>query len=76
MPIFDSHSLESAVAKQLADAGVPDDHHNAFAIVATTSGTVKGVLSTKINDVWQVDSVFTVAKGQHVEGGVQVKATW
>ena len=74
--IFDSKSLNDAVNKQIHDAGIPDDHHNAFAIIGTTSGGVKGVLTTKINNVWQVDSVFAVAKGQKFEGGVQIKATW
>jgi hypothetical protein len=75
MTIFDSKSLHDAVATSLADAGIPEDHKNAFAVIATTAG-VKGVLTTKINDVWEVDTVFSVNSQKHVEGGVQVKATW
>lgn len=75
MPIFDSKSLHDAVAIALKDADVPDDHKNAFAVIATTSG-VKAVLSTKVNDVWQVDTVVSVSGQKKVEGGVQVKATW
>lgn len=74
--IFDSKSLNAAVTKQLADANIPEDHHNAFALIATTSGGVKGVLTTKINDVWQVDSVFAIDGQKKFEGGIQVKATW
>lgn len=74
--IFDSHSLNEAIAQQLADANIPADHHNAFALIGTTSGGVKGVLTTRINDVWQVDSMFSVAHGKKFEGGIQVKATW
>lgn len=76
MSIFDSKSLADAVAKSLADANVPDAHQNAFALVATTSGGVKGVLTTKINNVWQIDSVFSVGHDKHFDGGVQIKATW
>ncbi len=74
--IFDNKSLNDALTKALTDSGVPDNHKNAFAIVATTSGGVKGVLTTKVNNVWQIDSVMVVSHEKKVEGGVQVKATW
>ena len=74
--IFDGTSLEAAVAHSLADARIPVDHTHAFALVATTGGGIKAVLSTRINDIWQVDTVVNVQKGQRVEGGVQVKASW
>ena len=75
MPIFDSKSLHDAVTTELKASGVPDDHKNAFSLVATTSG-VKAVLSTKIGDHWEVASVIGVDTKKHVEGGVEVKATW
>ena len=76
MPIFDSKSLNDAITKQLNDSAIPADHRNAFAIIATSDGTVKGVLSTKVNTHWEIDSIFSVAPGKPIEGGVQVKATW
>lgn len=74
--IFDNKSLNDALTKALTDSGIPDDHKNAFAIVATTSGGVKGVLTTKVNNVWQIDSVVSVNHDKKVDAGVQVKATW
>lgn len=74
--IFDSKSLNDAIVSQLKDAGVPDDHKNAFVIMGTTAGGVKGVLTTKVGDHWQVDSMFAVAHDKPIEGGVQIKATW
>ena len=76
MSVFDSKSLNDAIAKQITDAGIPADHKNAFAIIGTTAGGVKGVLTTKVGDHWQVDSMFAVAPGTKFEGGVQLKATW
>ncbi len=76
MSIFDNQSLSTAIATQIKDAGIPDDHHNAFALIGTTSGGVKGVLTTKVGDHWQVDSMFAVKPDKTFEGGVQVKATW
>lgn len=74
--IFDNKSLNDALTKALTDSGVPDDHKNAFAIVASTGGGVKGVLTTKVNNVWQIDSVVAVSHDKKVEGGVQIKASW
>lgn len=74
--IFDSKTLHDAIAQQIKDAGIPDDHKNAFAIVGTTAGGVKGVLTTKVGDHWQVDSMFAVGHDKTFEGGIQVKATW
>jgi hypothetical protein len=74
--MFDTASLSAAVAKQLAEANVPDDHRNAIVLSATTSGTVKLVFTTKVNNVWQIDAVFSADGQKHVEGGIQVKATW
>lgn len=73
--IFDSKSLHDAVAQSLKDAEIPDDHRNAFAVIATQAG-VKGVITTKINNVWQVDAVISVTGQKKVEGGVQIKASW
>jgi hypothetical protein len=74
--IFDNTSLSKAIATQLAASNVPADHRHAFVLVATTSGGVQGVLTTKVNNIWAVDATFSVAKGKAIEGGVQVKATW
>lgn len=73
--IFDTASLNTAVKAALKEADVPDDHKNAFAVVATTNG-LKGVLSTRINDIWHVDTVIMIDRQRHVDGGVSVKATW
>ena len=75
MPIFDTHALHEAVATQLKDAGIPEGHTNAFAVIVTTSG-VKAVLSTRLNDTWQIDSVVSISDQKHVAGGIHVKATW
>ena len=74
--VFDSKSLNEAITKQIKDAGIPDDHKNAFALIGTTAGGVKGVLTTKIGGHWQVDSMFAVTPSKKFEGGVQLKATW
>lgn len=73
--IFDSKSLHDAVAGALTDADIPADHHNAFAVIATQAG-VKGVITTKINNVWQIDAVINVSGQKKVEGGIELKATW
>lgn len=73
--IFDSKSLHDAVTQQLKDANIPDDHTNAFALIATTAG-VKAVLTTKVGQHWQIDSVVGVDSMKKVEGGVQVRASW
>jgi hypothetical protein len=75
MTIFDAASVHSAVVSALQDADVPPDHRNALTVVATPDG-VKAVLSTKVGDHWQVDGVVGVSSDKHVDGGVQVKATW
>lgn len=75
MPIFDSQSLAGAVANQLKDAGLPDDHRHAFAVIATTAG-IKGVVSAKIDNIWQVDAVFSINGQKQIEGGIQVRASW
>ena len=74
--LFNDQALGAAVAHELAAAQIPADHRNAFALVATTSGGVKGVLTTRVNDIWEIDAVFAVAKGHPFEGGVQIKASW
>lgn len=76
MTLFDPASLHAAVEQALADADIPAGHTHAFALVATTSGGVKAVLSTKLGDVWQLDTVVSLQHGAPVEGGVQVKASW
>lgn len=76
MSVFDSASLHEAVTKALVDEKIPDDKHNAFVLVATTGGGVKAVLTTKINHVWEIDSVVAVSKGKKPEGGIAVRATW
>lgn len=73
--IFDSKSLHDAVSTQLKESNIPDDKKNAFALVATKSG-VKAVLSTRVNNVWEIDSVIGVDNQKHVDGGIEVKATW
>lgn len=74
--LFDPASLHAAVTAQLAAADVPADHRHAFVLVATTTGGVKGILTTKIDDVWSIDAAFGVHTGSPIEGGIQVKATW
>lgn len=73
-PIFSPAAIAEAVARELAGA-VPPWHRHAVALVATTSGEVKGVLSTKVNDRWQVDAIFS-AKRTAIAGAVAVTASW
>jgi hypothetical protein len=75
MPIFDNASLASAVSEALATAAIPADKENAFAVVVTKAG-VKGVISVRVNDVWQVDSVFAVNHKGHIDGGLAIKGSW
>jgi len=72
MSAFDTQSL----VKALHDADIPDDHKNAFVLMATLDGGVKGVFTTKIGQHWEIDSVVSVNRTKKIEGGVQVKATW
>jgi len=74
--IFDADALHAIVTRQLAAADVPAGHRNAFVLVATTGGGVTAVLTTKLNDVWSIEQAFSVAPGERLAGGVQVKATW
>jgi hypothetical protein len=76
MSVFDQASLDAKVHQALVEAKVPADADGAFVVVATTSGGVRGVLATKINNVWEVDSVLGWKKGEGVDGGFAVKATW
>ena len=74
--MFDAVALQSAVSKALTDAHVAPGHTNAFALVVTSDRRVQAVLSTKVNDVWEIDSVITAGVGVPLEAGVMVKATW
>lgn len=76
MSIFDNASLNAAINSSLKDAGIPDDHKNAFVVTATAGGGVKGVLATKVGSHWEVDSMFGVSHDKQIDGGVSVKATW
>jgi hypothetical protein len=73
--LFSSAAIADAVRIELAEAKIPAGHKHAVALVATTRGEIKGVLSTKINDVWRVDAVFAANK-DHIEGAVAVTASW
>ncbi len=76
MTIFDEAALHGAVTKALADADIPADHKNAFVVVATTDGTIKGVYSSRVGKIWQIDTMFKIGKDTPKEAGVSVKATW
>lgn len=76
MTLFDGASLAAAVTTTLAAAQIPADHTHAFAVIATTDGAVKAVLSMKLDATWQIDAVVDFEPGAGVAGGVQVKATW
>lgn len=76
MKIFDSDSLERAVGQALQDAKIPPGDTKAFSLVALSNGDVKAVLSVKVNDVWQVDGIFSAGRGGVSGGGVAVKASW
>lgn len=73
--MFDNASLNAAVNKTLKDANVDSEHRNAFVLVATGAGA-KAVLTTKVGDHWQIDSMVSIDRDKHIEGGVEVKATW
>lgn len=73
---FDASALQQAIDRALHEANVPPGHSNAFALIATSDGRVKAVFSTKIGNVWTVDSVVSAARGAGLEAGVTVKATW
>lgn len=72
--IFDNASLHAAINNTLQAADV-GPNRNAFALVATGAG-VKAVLATKVGEHWQIDSMISVDHDQHIEGGVEIKATW
>lgn len=76
MTVFDAASLHTAVVQALADAAIPAKDTHAFALVATSDGRVKAVVSMRVGDTWEIDSVVTIAKGHRVEGGIQVKTSW
>jgi hypothetical protein len=76
LTIFDTQKLNDQVARALAEANVPSNHDNAFALSATSSGALVGVYSKRFGDTWMLESYFRVDSGRHVEGGVQIKATW
>lgn len=73
--VFGPSQIAAAVRTELAREDIPADKRNAFVLVVTTDGA-KAVLTTKVNDVWQIDSMVSVDRGGHVEGAVAVKATW
>lgn len=72
--IFDSTSLHSAINQSLSGADL-GGAKNAFVVVATTSG-VKGVLATRLDEHWTVSALFGVDHDAHLEGGLEIKATW
>lgn len=76
MSICDAATLHTAVLAALKDADIPAGHRHAFSLVATVGGGVKGVLTTKLNEVWVLDAVFAVESHQPIDAGVQLKATW
>jgi hypothetical protein len=76
MTVFDDAALRQAVTQALHDADVPADHRNAFLVVATSDGTIKGVYSSRLDHRWQVETYFKIGKDTAAEAGVSVKATW
>lgn len=77
MTLFDPASLHTAVAQALADAQIPAGDTHALALVATTDGGIKAVISTRVGESpWQIDLIASVQKGHPIEGGIQVKASW
>lgn len=74
MPIFDGPSLHAAIDHTLSAANLGTDK-NAFILVATTDG-VKAVLSTKVGEHWTIAQYLSVDGAKHVEGGLEIKATW
>lgn len=73
-PIFDPKSLHDAIDQSLSSADL-GKAKNAFVVVATTAG-VKGVLATKLDETWTVSALFGVDYEKHLEGGLEIKATW
>lgn len=76
MSIFDRASLQEDVHRALVEANVPADDDNAFVLVATTGGGVRGVLAVKVKDMWQIDTVLAYKKGEGIDAGIAVKASW
>lgn len=74
--MFDGKSLHDAVNAALKSEGIAEGK-NAF-VVAATKGGLKGVYSHKVNNVWTVDSYFSVAGTTKpaIDAGVSVKAVW
>ena len=79
MPIFDAASLHTAVTSALASADVGSDT-NAFVAVVTRDRLgqvgVTGVLAMKLDDHWTLASAFAIDQARHIEGGIEIKATW
>lgn len=73
-PVFDAASIHAAVDQALLASAAPADK-NAFVVIATTTG-VKAVLATRLDDHWTVAGLFAVDHEQHIDGGIEVKATW
>ena len=76
MTIFDQTSLDKQIHEALVAAKVPAGDDNAFVLLGTTGGGVRGVLAVKVNNIWEVDTVLAWQKGQTLEGGFAVKASW
>lgn len=80
MPIFDPTAIQQAVAQTLKDADL-GDNTNAFVAVVTVSPAgdlvVKGVYAQKGQDAtWSVGALFAIDHERHLEGGIELKASW
>jgi hypothetical protein len=79
MPIFDPATLRATIAAELQATDLGDARH-AFAAVVTRDPdgavVVRGVVSTKIGDLWSVQGVVAIDHQARISGGFEVKATW
>jgi len=79
MPIFDPQNINAAVVQALHDADVGTDT-NALVVVVTRNALgeviVRGVYSQRFDNVWTISGALAIDHQGHIDGGVQVKATW
>jgi hypothetical protein len=79
MPIFDPATLRTTIAHTLEQSDL-GNARNAFVAVVTRDAqgqiVVRGAVSTKIGDHWTVSALVGIDRQAHVEGGIEIKATW
>jgi hypothetical protein len=73
--MFQTDELVKRVSLAIAESDIPVGHNKAFVLAATSTG-VKGVVSIKIRDTWQIDTIFTTDYHGDMEGGIVVKGSW